>query len=146
MNRDIYIPAGGPPQGQPPSPDLYKLMGEEGFEALLWSFYLKLSRSKIANLFPTDNKDLQFAAHKSACFFIGLCGGPPLYHQTFGPPRLRARHLPFVIGESARQEWLACFMAALDELTESGQFPGEHRNSFDAFIVGFSTWMVNHKD
>lgn len=81
------------------------------------------------------------AADKSADFFIQLMGGPPLFVQKHGPPRMRARHMPFEVTESGRQEWLKCFQEALEE--ES--FPAEHRQAFDAFLDSFSAWMVNSR-
>jgi hemoglobin len=47
-------------------------------------------------------------------FLVGWLGGPPLYVQRFGHPRLRARHLPFTIGERERDQWLACMRRAID--------------------------------
>jgi hemoglobin len=41
-------------------------------------------------------------------------GGPKLYSQSRGHPRLRMRHLPFAIGETERDAWLACMRRALD--------------------------------
>ena len=46
-------------------------------------------------------------------FLVGWMGGPPLYVSRFGHPRLRARHLPFPIGEAERDGWLCCMNQAL---------------------------------
>ena len=56
---------------------------------------------------------------------------------------MRARHIPFAIDEAARQEWLACFDRVLDQAVEKYNFPAEHLAGFRAFLVGFSSWMVN---
>jgi hemoglobin len=56
---------------------------------------------------------------------------------------MRARHLPFVIDEAARQEWLACFDRVLADAPAKYNFPAEHLPGFRAFLVGFSSWMVN---
>ena len=42
-------------------------------------------------------------------------GGPPLYTERYGHPRLRMRHFPFRIGIRERDEWLWCMDRALDE-------------------------------
>ncbi|MEM7032234.1 MAG: hypothetical protein AAF629_21975, partial [Chloroflexota bacterium] len=76
-------------------------------------------------------------------FFVGLLGGPPLYHQRYGSPMLRARHLPFPIDEQARQVWLDCFDQVLDQAVEQYNFPAEHLAGFRNFLHGFSIWMVN---
>jgi hemoglobin len=47
-------------------------------------------------------------------FLSGWLGGPALYVNEFGHPRLRARHLPFPIGDLERDQWMACMRLALD--------------------------------
>ncbi|HXH04317.1 MAG TPA: group II truncated hemoglobin [Candidatus Competibacteraceae bacterium] len=49
-------------------------------------------------------------------FLCGWLGGPQLYIERHGHPRLRARHLPFPIGAAERDQWLTCMYRALDEL------------------------------
>ena len=83
------------------------------------------------------------ASRKSAAFFVGLLGGPPLYHQLYGNPAMRARHMPFLIDEAARQEWLRCFETVLADAPARYNFPAEHLDGFRTFLHGFSAWMVN---
>lgn len=59
--------------------------------------------------------DLSSAEQKLFMFLSGWLGGPDLYVQRHGHPRLRARHLPFPIGVRERDEWLLCMQQALDE-------------------------------
>ena len=138
--RQIYIPPGGPPQLAAPDPAIYEAMGEENIFAMLEEFYHELERSPLHAMFP---KNMVKASQKSAAFFVGLLGGPPLYHQRYGNPMMRARHMPFVIDEAARQEWLACFNRVLDHAPATYNFPAEHLPGFRAFLEGFSGWMVN---
>ena len=49
-------------------------------------------------------------------FLSGWLGGPDLYVEQFGHPRLRARHLPFAIGIRERDQWLACMFQAMKEV------------------------------
>src|SRR5215831_13137624 len=140
IERTIYTPPGGPPQGPGPNPEIYRLMGEVNIFRMMSDFYKELEKSEIRHLFPPDMEE---ASRKSALFFVTLLGGPPLYLQKFGPPRMRARHLPFEIDESARQVWLACFDRILESADVKYQFPMEHMQSFKDFLVRFSTWMVN---
>lgn len=55
-------------------------------------------------------------------FLSGWLGGPPLYVERFGHPRLRGRHLPFPIGESERDQWLLCMQKSVDELNIEPQW------------------------
>lgn len=58
--------------------------------------------------------DLAESIQKLTWFLVGWSGGPPLYIQAYGHPRLRARHLPFPIDTSARDQWLWCMEGAMD--------------------------------
>lgn len=140
QERQIYVPSGGPPQVTAPSAEIYVVMGEANIFAMLEDFYRELERSSLRTMFP---RDMVKASQKSAAFFVGLLGGPALYHQRYGNPMMRARHLPFVIDEAARQEWLACFDRVLEQAPTKYNFPAEHLPGFRAFLVGFSGWMVN---
>ncbi|MBL0928480.1 MAG: group II truncated hemoglobin [Phycisphaerales bacterium] len=53
-------------------------------------------------------------------FLSGWLGGPPLYVQKHGHPRLRARHLPFAIDQRGVDEWLACMHRAMDDRGVAG--------------------------
>ena len=143
MQRDVYVPPGGPPRTERPDPAIYAAMGEEKIFAMLEAFYEELGRSSIAHMFPQGEEALRAASQKSGAFFVGLLGGPPLYNMYFGNPAMRARHMPFAIDETARQEWLACFDRVLEQAPQAYSFPAEHLPGFRAFLDGFSSWMVN---
>jgi len=61
-------------------------------------------------------KDLSGSIDKLYKFLSGWLGGPPLYMNEFGHPRLRARHLPFVIDEKERDQWLMCMYQAMEDV------------------------------
>ena len=67
---------------------------------------------KIRDLHP---EDLTASRDKLFKFLSGWLGGPPLYVAEYGHPRLRARHLPFPIGDAERDAWLRCMEQALAE-------------------------------
>ncbi len=48
-------------------------------------------------------------------FLSGWFGGPPLFEQERGHPRLRMRHAPYRVGLVERDEWMLCMRQALDE-------------------------------
>ena len=68
--------------------------------------------------------DLRVSREKLYLFLSGWLGGPPLYFERFGPPMLRARHLPFPIGEAERDAWIWC----MDQALEEQDMPGELRD------------------
>ncbi|MBL8481943.1 MAG: group II truncated hemoglobin [Rhodocyclaceae bacterium] len=59
--------------------------------------------------------DLAGSAQKLFMFLSGWLGGPQLFIERYGHPRLRARHLPFPIGVAERDQWLHCMQLAMDE-------------------------------
>jgi len=138
----IYIPPGGPPQGISPSREIYAVMGEENIFRMCADFYKQIESSTIRELFPDD---LPEASKKIGAFMVGLLGGPALFHERYGDPMMRARHLKIPIDEAARQEWLRCFYLTLDDAETKYHFPAEHLAGFIRFLDGFSAWMVNRK-
>lgn len=139
----VYVPAMNPSAIAPPSREVYGLMGEAGIVRMIEDFYRELEGSSLRPLFPAD---MMAAAQKSAAFFVGLLGGPPLYQQRYGNPMMRARHLPFRITPRAREEWLACFERVLADAPARYGFPAQHLPGFRAFLRDFSMWMVNTQD
>lgn len=60
-------------------------------------------------------EDLSGARQSLFEFLSGWFGGPPLFAQRHGHPRLRMRHAPYRIGPTERNEWMLCMRQALDE-------------------------------
>jgi hemoglobin len=52
-------------------------------------------------------------------YLTGYLGGPPVYVEKYGHPRLRSRHFGAAIGPQERDEWLLCFRLALDETIDN---------------------------
>ena len=132
-----------PPITAFPDPAIFQALGTDGIRELLRTVYRHLSSSAIASLFPADPESLQAAADRSSLFFVGICGGPPLYEQKYGPPRMRLRHQGFVITDEARRVWLGCWEEVLKTAPETLGFPAEHLETFREYLVTFSQWMVN---
>jgi len=63
-------------------------------------------------------KNLKVSEEKLFMFLSGWMGGPSLYMEKFGHPRLRMRHVAFAIDESARDQWMLCMTHALNEVVE----------------------------
>ena len=98
-------------------PSLYeKLGGETGLRSLVNRFYDLVEASPEAqDLRRLHAKILNQSREKLFMFLSGWSGGPQLYMQRFGHPRLRMRHMPFSIGTVERDQWLWCMNKVLDE-------------------------------
>ena len=59
---------------------------------------------------------LRASRDKLFLFLSGWLGGPDLYVERFGHPRLRQRHLPFAIDSRARDQWMQCMQMALADM------------------------------
>ena len=95
----------------------YELMGgDEGIRRLVDRFYdLMDSSPEAANVRALHAQSLKPSREKLYMYLTGWTGGPPVYVEKYGHPRLRARHLPFAIGARERDEWLWCMDRAVDE-------------------------------
>jgi hemoglobin len=99
-----------------------RIGGEAVIRRLVDRFYdLMDSEAQAAGIRALHPPELSESRNKLFWFLVGWMGGPPLYIQRFGHPRLRARHLPFPIGERERDEWLWCMFRALDEVVTDEQ-------------------------
>lgn len=93
-----------------------RLGGAERVRALVDRFYdLMDLEPEYADLRHVHGNDLTQARDKLYWFLSGWLGGPDLYVERFGHPRLRARHLPFSIGVRERDQWMACMNQAMIE-------------------------------
>lgn len=119
------------------------LGGEAGVRALVDRFYdlmdLEPAYAGIRVLHPST---LDGSRDKLFWFLCGWLGGPDHYIQRFGHPRLRARHLPYAIGNAERDQWMACMVQAMNE---RGIDPALADKLAEAF-GGTADWMRNRAD
>jgi hemoglobin len=119
----------------------YQMMGGESVvRALVNRFYDLMDESPdfygIRKLHP---ESLDGSREKLCMFLTGWLGGPALYVEAFGHPRLRARHMPFAIGVSERDQWMACMTTALVDV---GVVP-TLRERLVASFANTADWMRN---
>ncbi|GAA4334859.1 hemoglobin [Actinomadura luteofluorescens] len=89
--------------------------GEETFHRLVHRFYQGVADDPdLRALYPEE--DLGPAEERLRLFLIQYWGGPNTYSMRRGHPRLRMRHVPFVIGSAERDAWLRHMRVAVDEL------------------------------
>ncbi len=92
-----------------------KIGGAATIDKLVDEFYHIMSTDpKARECFLTHSgRDIKVAATKLKAFLSGWLGGPALYIETYGHPRLRMRHFPFSIGPDEVRQWLYCMELAL---------------------------------
>jgi hemoglobin len=117
---------------------VYARVGEEGFARLVRAFYAQVPADDILGpMYPAH--DLAGAEERLRDFLIGRFGGPPRYIEQRGHPRLRMRHMPFVINQAARDRWVQLMDRAFDE---AGLDP-EAAAVLREFLHGMATFMMN---
>src|SRR5687768_4616214 len=100
-----------------PSPTHYDLIGgDAGIRRLVDRFYdLMDTAPEAATIRGLHATSLKASREKLYMFLTGWTGGPQLYTERHGHPRLRMRHFPFSIGARERDEWLWCMDRSLAE-------------------------------
>ena len=127
------------PQATIPVPEFLQAIGEDGVRKMVSKHYDLLVESAIKDLFPPQPEGLEMAKKHSADFIIQICGGPQLFNQNRGNPKLASRHQPFAITPEGRVVWLECYRIAILEL----DIPEHLIHSFWNYVNVFSNWMVN---
>ena len=93
------------------------LGGIEQVRALVERFYDVMdSDPQAASLRAMHPQQLAGSREKLFMFLAGWTGGPQLYIERYGHPKLRARHLPFAIDETARDQWMYCMVRAMHDI------------------------------
>jgi hemoglobin len=120
------------------------LQGEAGVRALVDRFYdLMDLEPEFAGLRALHPTTLEGSRDKLFWFLCGWLGGPNHYIERFGHPMLRARHLPYPIGVSERDQWLTCMGLAMAELGEPAGLDAAMRERLLGAFAGTADWMRN---
>jgi len=114
--------------------------GDAGIRRLVDRFYdLMDSAPEAATIRALHAASLRSSRDKLYLYLSYWTGGPAHYIEQRGHPRLRARHLPFPIGDRERDEWLWCMDQALDEQ----EMPEELRGQIREKLHGLADHMRN---
>ena len=126
---------------EPDSPTHYqRLGGDAKVRELVTRFYdLMELDPRYARLRAVHGSTLESAREKLYMFLSGWLGGPSLYTDRYGHPMLRARHLPFRIGEVERDQWMACMAQAMEEV----EIPTDLREALTTALFKTADWMRN---
>jgi hemoglobin len=127
-----------------PSRSPFELIGgQDAVRRLVDRFYdLMDTLPEAAGIRAMHPPDLATSREKLYLFLTGWLGGPPVYVERYGHPMLRARHLPFPIASSERDQWLRCMDQALDEQ----EMPDMVRDFLKQRLAGVADHMRNRPD
>ena len=115
--------------------------GEAFFAELVERFYKGVATDVL--LRPLYPDDLDASKRHLALFLQQYWGGPGTYSEQRGHPRLRARHVPFVIGEAERDAWLRHMDDALTATVAQHGIPPEVEAEIRAYFAHAADFMVN---
>lgn len=117
---------------------LYDVIGEQGIAGLTASFYRQVPQdATLAPMYPGDA--LAASEMHLREFLIFRFGGPRRYIEQRGHPRLRMRHAPFPIDQTARDAWVALMNRAIAEMAFSPQV----RQVLRSFFHEVATFLIN---
>lgn len=119
----------------------YDVMGgETAIRNLVERFYYYMDTLPEAQgIRAMHQPDLSSAKDKLFKFMSGWLGGPDLFVQEYGHPMLRARHFPFVIGESERDQWMLCMNKAIADVPMNPILETNLKNA----LQELATHMIN---
>lgn len=126
--------------GDAPTP-FEELGGERVIRSIVEDFY-DLIEAEAPVLRAMLPKDDSASRRKLGDYLIEWTGGPALYTHVRGHPRMRMRHIPFVITNSDARQWLGCMAKALD----ANEVDGDVREFLDQRIEQLAWHMVNSSD
>jgi hemoglobin len=113
--------------------------GEAFFVQLVDAFYEAVAEDK--TLRPMYPDALVESKRHLTLFLIQYWGGPGTYQEERGHPRLRMRHAPFRITESARDAWLSAMNAALASVRD--QLSDEQFDEMTSYFDMAATQLRN---
>jgi hemoglobin len=101
----------------PTSTPFERIGGQPAVDRIIDAFYDRMDTLPearvIRTLHPHDLSGTRVVLKK---YLAEWLGGPAAYSQERGHPRLRARHLPFSIGDEERDAWMFCMRRAMEDV------------------------------
>jgi hemoglobin len=114
--------------------------GEDGVRRLVDAFYDAMDRRPdAADVRALHPESLRGSREKLFWWFSGWLGGPQLYVERKGHPRLRMRHFPYAITAAGAEAWMGCMREALAETVADAEL----RAMLDERLHGLAHHMVN---
>lgn len=120
-----------------------RIGGEPVIRQLVHRFYELMDELPEAwEVRKLHHEDLAGSEEKLFKFLSGWMGGPQLYVEEYGHPRLRFRHLPFSIGIQERDQWLMCMDQAMQEIVADERL----RRELSAALAQVANHMRNRSE
>jgi hemoglobin len=91
----------------------FELIGKDNLWKLIADFYEEIKKDPI--LRPMYPDALEPAQERLFLFMMQYLGGPNIYSENRGHPRLKMRHVRFPIDQKARDSWMNNMTIALDK-------------------------------
>lgn len=112
--------------------------GEEFFVKLVDGFYQGIETDEVLRPMYVD-QDLTESRRHLTLFLQQYWGGPSTYQAERGHPRLRMRHMPFVIDDDARDRWIYHMHASLSQI----EMDDELHDQLWEYLVAAAHSLVN---
>ncbi|MBQ4851294.1 group II truncated hemoglobin [Pseudoalteromonas sp. MMG012] len=131
FNKDASKVAAQPDPTPEKTP--YEIIGgEQGARALANRFYDIMASDPYAKpLYDMHPQPLDRIRQVFFEFLSGWLGGPDLFAEKYGHPKLRQRHMPFPIDTALKDQWMHCMNKSLDIEIDNPLLREGLRNSLD---------------
>ena len=117
-----------------------RLGGAPAIRALVDGFYALMDELPEAYTVRRIHPDsLAGSADSLFKFLSGWFGGPTMYTDKKGHPRMRQRHAPYAVTPEAKDEWMLCMKQSLAETVADEPF----RTQLQANFQALADHMVN---
>jgi hemoglobin len=121
--------AASSPPAEPPTP-YAAIGGDAAVRRLVDRFYdLMHTLPEAQTIRAMHAASLDVSRDRLYWFLCGWLGGPQLFVERRGHPRLRARHLPFAIDQAAAAAWMRCMAQALAEQVDDAALRDQLRDA-----------------
>jgi hemoglobin len=118
-----------------------RVSGAQFFTDLVDHFYLGVAGDPL--LRPLYPEDLTESREHLALFLVQYWGGPATYNEQRGHPRLRLRHVPFVIGPAERDAWLRHMEDAVATMARTTDLSEADADELRAYFAMAAANLVN---
>lgn len=132
-----------PSAGQPQS--VYDAVGGMAtFEQLVDGFYAQVRTDDIIGpMYP--EQDFDGAAQRLTWFLAQYWGGPALFNENRGAPRMRMRHARFPIDMAAHDRWLELMGNSLAQIDDK-TIPPTYRHLIWDHMQRVAAMLINRPD